>query len=382
MTKKGYFFLKNFLLLLIIFQYSCRKTNSVKEALNLKEVHYPTVLKNHTAGADYIVSGENLKINAELTIEAGVEIIFKNGSSFIVTDSGKIVAKGTEKNPVVFEGENGHSWRGLLFYSSKGNDFSYTCIKDAGLAGTTGASVELYDFAELTLKNVCVSNSKQSCGFLIAEKSKLNVLEGCKITQCYVAFQHNLNTRLTLPVSLQCQDNEYNAIMLRDDNSPYEIVVNSNMVLPKQSLAYLIPYSLTANNCTLVVEAGTHIFMGEGAYITTGSTPTSLNKTLFYLSGNRSAPITIESTGNRNWGGISLKQGNSYINYVNLRNVQTTDKIYGAVTLSNMASLFIENCIFSGNKTQCAIVKQGPCSLNSTASASNTFLDPGKICNY
>lgn len=381
MTQKGYLLLKIFLFFLIIPHQSCRKTDNLKEALKLDNVEFLTTLKNHTPGVDYIVTGENLKINATLIIEAGVEIVFKDGSSFVITDSGKIITKGTEKNPVVLEGENGHGWKGISFNSSKGNDFNYTYIKDAGLGGIAGASVELNDLAELTLKNVTVSNSKQSCGFLIGEKSKLNVLEGCKITQCYAAFQHNLNTHLTLPSSLQCNQNEYDAIMLKDDRSPYEIEVNISTFLPKQTIAYFIPYSLKVNNCTFTVEAGTHLIMGNDAYITTDIMSGS-NKTIFNFLGNRSAPITIESTGNRNWGGISLFQGNSYINYTNIRNVQTSDKIYGAVTLSNKASLFIENCIFSGNKTQCAIVKQGVCSLNSTASMLNTFLDSGRICNY
>ncbi len=106
---------------------------------------------------DYIVAATNAPIplfqgiiaREVLTIEPGVRIWFEEDTGFRIPPTTRLVAKGTEAAPIIFEGskEGGASpsaghWRGLLFNSQRVNDIQtrnlleHVIVRHAGRAYT------------------------------------------------------------------------------------------------------------------------------------------------------------------------------------------------------------------------------------------------------
>ncbi len=63
------------------------------------DITSPTTWKE---GNNYIIDKENLYINADLTIEAGVTIKIMSGGNIIIKGNGDIIANGTKAKPIVF----------------------------------------------------------------------------------------------------------------------------------------------------------------------------------------------------------------------------------------------------------------------------------------
>jgi hypothetical protein len=93
------------------------------------------VLKN--PGIPYLFDGEVRLIDAEWTIEAGVELRIRNDKYIYVGWSGNrgtVVAEGTADKPVIFDSVSGerNSWMGLAFHDSGGrSSLKHTIIRNA-----------------------------------------------------------------------------------------------------------------------------------------------------------------------------------------------------------------------------------------------------------
>lgn len=78
------------------------------------------ISEDRTLTADHVYYvNENLAIleGATLTIEPGTRLEFAKGKG--ISSSGKLVAKGTPENPIVFTGYRGAAWSGILSHNSQ-----------------------------------------------------------------------------------------------------------------------------------------------------------------------------------------------------------------------------------------------------------------------
>ena len=86
-------------------------------------------------GVPYYISIA-LYVKAALTLEPGVKIIAKDGTSIDIDDGGSLTAIGTAAKPIIFTSTRqvAGAWQGIEFYqsSSKNNKFDYTQILYAG----------------------------------------------------------------------------------------------------------------------------------------------------------------------------------------------------------------------------------------------------------
>ncbi len=102
------------LLLLVLFQYGCRKSDFIiEEPTNIyRDYGEGTGTVTWTKDNEYIIEGFVFVNDGQvLTIEAGTVIRFSSGqaenaSALIVSRGGKIIAQGTEDNPIIFTSEN------------------------------------------------------------------------------------------------------------------------------------------------------------------------------------------------------------------------------------------------------------------------------------
>ncbi|MCF8303705.1 MAG: right-handed parallel beta-helix repeat-containing protein [Bacteroidales bacterium] len=118
---------------------------------------------------DYMVMN-SIDVNAELTIEAGVLIHFKEDAVLKITENGVLMAEGTAQNMITFtsanEAGNVH-WGGIKIHSSDNrNAIIYSEVKYAGSKELdfedfvdVKASIGLRGGGALKLKNSMISNS-------------------------------------------------------------------------------------------------------------------------------------------------------------------------------------------------------------------------------
>jgi hypothetical protein len=125
--------------------------------------------------------------NATLTIEPGTKIFFHKDAGLYV--KGRIVAKGTVDNPIVFQGDRledvyaniPDQWSQILLYSgSKNNEFSNVEIKNANIGLQVG-NIEDEGFATVKLYNTKIQN--MAYAGIFAMKSEIEA-QNCLITNC------------------------------------------------------------------------------------------------------------------------------------------------------------------------------------------------------
>lgn len=125
--------------------------------------------------------------NATLNIEAGTKIYFHKDAGLYV--KGKVVAKGTVDNPIIFQGDRledvyanvPDQWNGILLYSgSKNNEFKYAEIKNANIGLQVG-NIENEGFSTVKLNNVKIQN--MAYAGIFAMKSDIQA-SNCLVTNC------------------------------------------------------------------------------------------------------------------------------------------------------------------------------------------------------
>jgi hypothetical protein len=93
---------------------------------------------------DYIAS-TNVFVNAKLTIEPGVLIVFEDNVGISVSTSGALVSIGTSSENIVMTGveKTDGFWKGLMLESNDGsNEITFTIIEFGGSSGFDGADLK------------------------------------------------------------------------------------------------------------------------------------------------------------------------------------------------------------------------------------------------
>jgi hypothetical protein len=112
----------------------------------------------------YVVT-ERFFIEAALTINAGVTILFPQERGVIVKETGSITTVGTASAPVTLRGKNEIAtgyWKGINIESNSANNkLTHTTITNAGVKTWTGdtesdAAIYIKDSSQITLDNVTI----------------------------------------------------------------------------------------------------------------------------------------------------------------------------------------------------------------------------------
>ncbi|HEY9114027.1 MAG TPA: Ig-like domain-containing protein [Bacteroidales bacterium] len=110
-------------------------------------------------------------IESKVTFEPGVTCLFDQSLRILVTQSGTLIADGTESQKIKFSGINQApgSWKGIELTSSSENIINYGIVEYGG--STTGRSANIYLYgspgAKLTITNSNISDS-QTWGIWVA----------------------------------------------------------------------------------------------------------------------------------------------------------------------------------------------------------------------
>jgi hypothetical protein len=107
-----------------------------------------------------------MNVTAQLVIEPGTVIEFKDGAGFSITGTGTLKAEGTNTDPIIMRSESGQkgAWAGLIFFtSSVNNSLKYVEISDGGgysfNSNNDRGNVVVYSGGRVTIDNCHLSNS-------------------------------------------------------------------------------------------------------------------------------------------------------------------------------------------------------------------------------
>ena len=139
-----------------------------------------TLTKANSLGNQYYCFAGRTDINAELSIEPGVVILFKKEADLYIKENGSLNAIGNETDKIIFKGEQDVKgyWGGLYFHSdSEGNNLQHCLIENAGNKDRSTpvrpATVIVHNGSRLTMQNTVI-NKSGGYGIFLYEKAVLS----------------------------------------------------------------------------------------------------------------------------------------------------------------------------------------------------------------
>ena len=258
-------------MLVMFLSISCSKNsqldfNEVQELAG--ELNQNITLSNNVLQRDlpdYIIS-DQIQVNADLQIDAGVRIEFAFGGSLIINEKGSIRATGEKDAPIVLDAkeEKQGYWKGIYIKSMNVmNELSFVEIKNAGgdpqLEDGIVAALNC-EAGRIALKNVEISDT-EGFGLSLDAKSDLDVHE---------AVRYNSNTEGNIimhididNVSILDKASVYDGNNGSDNNITITGGVSHNAVKIKSlpgDVQYQIKDEISFEQ-SVVIEAGTTLIM-------------------------------------------------------------------------------------------------------------------------
>ena len=222
---------------------------------------------------DYYVSKSDLVVDANLTVEPGVMIIFASDKGIRVTVNGSMNATGTASDSIIFTGEQETTgyWAGLDFQSNNtANALSYCRVSYGGSSGFDGANLKanvmVEDAGRLVMTNTLLRNSTDY-GLYIRD-----------LNSTLVGFANNVITRNNMPANALINHYQYfDSISDYTGNTKDFIDADWSNTETSQDATWQalnVPYRLAANiekiGSAITIEPGAE-FIGQsnsGIWIT------------------------------------------------------------------------------------------------------------------
>lgn len=345
--------------------------NSAEAIIIDGDINQDRVLTNIVAegtAADYIVKAL-VNVKAKLTVEPGVVIVFEEDKGLKVTAEGKLIATGTEEEPITFTGkehEVGY-WAGIMLLSSSlDNEISNANIYYAG-------STAIYPFSHTTA--IGLAND----GFLklmhtnieYASGSGLHVASGGIIDMGANSFVNNEALNIVLPVNQAHKMDSETEIVAASAAVNYVALRGDRLELEEE-----VTWKKLSNNAYYHVVDEVSVLSGlriqEGAELRFNANEffKVLSTGYLYAKGTQANPIRFDidvQTG-ANWGGLLFKSpsNENLLEWVEIRHGGTGTPAYGmgksaAISVDNDlgAKLSMKNSTVFNSKTYGLYVEKG-----------------------
>jgi len=162
----------------------------------IKTINQNTVLDDIFADPsepDYRVTG-TVNVNAQLTIQPGVHIMFESNTSLDIESEGSIIAVGSATDSIRFSGEQATPgfWDGLYVNSNNPNNEISYCVVEYG--GDYYANIYITNNSQLQI-NHTTSRFSSASGLYAQDNAKLPGFESN-------VFAHNVDAAIHIPARL------------------------------------------------------------------------------------------------------------------------------------------------------------------------------------
>ncbi|TVR02967.1 MAG: hypothetical protein EA398_06470 [Deltaproteobacteria bacterium] len=256
----------------------------------------------------YVVTG-TVNVRAELRIEAGTTVLFRDAAAITVTNDGALRAEGTEQAPIVLRGTEDERgwWQGVHILTDRPtNRLFHVTIRNAGSTAFHGS----VDPAGLTLGRSSFGGGVrvQDSTFENNAGSGIHIHSGATLN----AFERNTLTGNAIPMTIAARH-----LVLLDDESTFAGNDQDNVILTGGSLseggtipALDVPYRSSSftlgGSDTITIAAGARFLMRDAASVEIHGQPT-------IIDGTAGAPVHFSATEPEAgwWQGIFLRDGTS-----------------------------------------------------------------------
>jgi len=272
------------------------------------------------AGTPYFFNNyTQISNNATLTIQAGAELQFASNRYLYVGPSsnstGRLVAEGTEENPITFTSGSDQPWYYLYFgpYTGDGSILSHCVIENGGYSGQGMLYVHT---GNLTIEHCTIRNSVSSGLYLTANGIPALSENSYENNATYPIYVNTAESLSAIDSASSYTGDNDNRIYLAYTN------FTSDTTMADAGTPYLFAnYTSVYNNATLTIQSGAELQFESGRYLYIGNSPNSTGTLI--AEGTADAPITFTSAQAApqagDWGGIYLYQydgGSSLLNAV------------------------------------------------------------------
>lgn len=293
------------------------------------------------------------RIEAPLTVAPGTTVLMEPAALWSITDSGALIAKGTEQQRVRFASVKSApgrgDWEGFDFFGSSSNQnrFEHADIAHVGRANYGAVWVD--DGAEVAFQNVRMQSVRESA---------IQIVAGSTVdTFAQLHFEdvggYPIVADLPAYTSLS-------GVTGTDLDTPYLSIVTGALTKPATLHAHPFPYQSDRLHLTavLTMDAGTELQMRPGTAI-----ELSDNGGLM-ANGTALKPIEIRSAKSSpapgDWLYIDVFEGSVLSSkLVHTRIRHAGDASYGAVYLPTGTRITLESVTFQDILTSCDIVDAG-----------------------
>jgi len=292
---------------------------------------------------DYIAIGE-VVVSAQLIVDLGVIIEFRENASMLIKDGGEIYAEGAS-----FIASDS-TWKGICI-KSKGNSFTGCLIHNAGNASFTEdpddkAGIIMFSGSSLAFSGNTISNSggnglilMDGGSFFDDTENQVNAFHNNK-------FINNAEGPMVIPVQVfnylngQRFENETPGTFIEIYESTYPSSASIAPRLDDVGIPYKVTGILTFNK-DMTINKGVEMYFEQDAGL-------RMNSSLI-ISGTSDLPVTMDgvSSTQGSWNGIYVNGGQANITYLNLLNAG--GEMFSG--LSEKASLTVENLLSMKNST-------------------------------
>lgn len=156
------------------------------EVIDESSINSDMLLSNTGSAIDYIID-KNLEVNAQLTIEPGVTILFTDGAGITVNEQGSINAIGNSSDKILFTSQSNKrgSWKGITILSNSSRNALSFCKIEYGGGSNTNESANLAigagsNTAKAEISNCEITTSKKN-GLYLSKGSVVRMFENNKI---------------------------------------------------------------------------------------------------------------------------------------------------------------------------------------------------------
>jgi len=349
----------------------------------------PSTLTNSESDCDYYVIGS--VDTGNLAVQAGTSIYFARNADLTV---GTLSVFGNESSPVSFHGEimESGSWDGLTI--SGDSVLQFMDVVNGGDERSAGVTVD--SASTLTVVDVSIMGSA-GIGMEVSSRFSDTFDLGTTVdTFSGNSFTGNGLVGLSIPVELvpvldvQSQydsvstPNGETGIRLSEEHSIGSITLSPAFGVPWRFASYR---AFTADDSSLVIEAGTEIIVEPGGVLLMGS--------ITNMVGTAEAPILISGAGEdpTEWGGISLSVGSEVsAQYVEITGGGASDNGINSVggsgapffVLSTAAVLNLDNVTIRDSRSwaiDCVRTRPENIVLSNMTYARNTLGDVDPDCS-
>ena len=292
-----------------------------------------------TSDNTYLITKNDLQVNATLTIEAGTTIKLNYSGYVTVNNKGKIIAQGTDNNPIIFtSNKDNEKWGSITLRESDGSEFIHCHFLYGGEPYGTAptATIDLTSSSTAKIDNCIFANNgggtynDNYVGVLNAQNAGTNTIitnNTFYANQLPMTINSCINIDKSNIFSKGNEKNKYNGIFVSGMN------ITQDTKWEEDEVAFVLTNLTTSISYNTILTLGDNVVLkfrqGKNVVLNLDSESSIKNydgNSVFFTSylddtrkGDTNGDGSASSPNDSDWGGIFIEKTNAFANWSNIK---------------------------------------------------------------